>query len=67
VAMAVDGDRRSQGKTGVEDKGDGRKRQENGNMDPYARFQLLFILPSKRQPIGHGASCPRRVLCIPRC
>jgi hypothetical protein len=26
-------------------------------MDPYARFQPLFILPSKRQPIGHDASC----------
>jgi hypothetical protein len=26
-------------------------------MDPYARFQPLFILPSKRQPIRHGASC----------
>jgi hypothetical protein len=54
AAMAVDGGRRSRRKTGAEDKGDGRKRQEGGSMDPYARCQPLFILPSKRQPIGRG-------------
>jgi hypothetical protein len=66
AAMAVDGGRRSWRKTSAKDEGDGRKRQENGSMDSYAWFHPLFILPSKRQPIGHGASCPHHALRIPR-
>jgi hypothetical protein len=38
AAMAVDGGRRSWRKTSAKDEGDGRKRQEDGSMDPYARF-----------------------------
>jgi hypothetical protein len=67
AAMAVDGGRRSWRKTDAENKGDGHKGQEDGSMDPYARFHPLFILPSKRQHIRRGASCPHCVLCIPRC
>jgi hypothetical protein len=67
TTMVVDGGRRSRRKTDAEDKGDGLKGQEDGSMDSYARFHPLFILPSKRQPIRRGASCPHRVLCIPRC
>jgi hypothetical protein len=66
AAMAVDGGRRSWRKTSAKDEGDGRKRQENGSMDPYARFHPLFILPCKWQPIERGASCPHRALRIPR-
>jgi hypothetical protein len=62
ATMAVDGGRRSRSKTSAKDKGDGRKRPENGGMDPYARFHPPFILPCKRQPIGHGASCPHHAL-----
>jgi hypothetical protein len=66
AAVAVDGGRRSWRKTSAEDKGDGRKRQEEGSMDPYAQFHPLFILSSKRQPIERGALCPHRVLRIPK-
>jgi hypothetical protein len=66
AAMAVDSGQRSRRKTSAEDKGDGRKRQEEGSMAPYARFHPLFILPSKRQPIGRDASCPHHALRIPR-
>jgi hypothetical protein len=67
MAMAVDGGRRSRRKIDAEDKGDERKGQEDGSMDPYTWFHPLFILPGKRQPIGHDASCPHRMLHIPRC
>jgi hypothetical protein len=36
-------------------------------MDPYAGFHPLFILPCKRQPIGHGTSCPRHMLILHKC
>jgi hypothetical protein len=66
AAMAVDGGRRSLRKTSAKGEGDGRKRQENGSIDPYARFHPLLILPSKRQPIGRSASCPYHALHIPK-
>jgi hypothetical protein len=66
AAKVVDGGQRSWRKTSAKDEGDGRKRQKNGSMDPYARFHPLFILPCKRQLIGRNASCPHRALRIPR-
>jgi hypothetical protein len=36
TVMVVDGGQRSRRKTDAEDKGDGRKGQEDGSMDPYA-------------------------------
>jgi hypothetical protein len=52
AAMAVDDGRRSWSKTSAKDEGDGRKRQENGTMDPYAWFHPYLSSPVSGSPSG---------------
>jgi hypothetical protein len=67
VAMAVDVAEDHGGKQVQKMKEMGAKRQENGSVDPHARFHPQFILPCKRQPIRRDALCPYHALRIPRC